>query len=108
MLYSSAVHCTPSPSAFTAAYLADPALQAVQFSGRQSFSTRCGRYMQEVGTSGHLLYLLKYPANTKRSSNVVSMLGQRRKQWRNIETTLGERLVFCGYTPNLPPNTMVF
>ena len=28
--------------------------------------------------------------------NVVSMLGQRRRYWANIETTLGQVLVFVG------------
>ena len=31
------------------------------------------------------------------SPNVDSMLGQRQRRWPNIETTLGERLVFAGY-----------
>ena len=38
------------------------------------------------------------PANTnsRHSSNVVSMLGQRRCRWPNFETVLGESLVFAG------------
>ena len=36
-------------------------------------------------------------AYTERSTNVVSMLGLRRRRWTNIETTLGERIVFAGY-----------
>ena len=31
-----------------------------------------------------------YPANTGHSPNVVSMLGQRRRRWANIETALGD------------------
>ena len=42
--------------------------------------------------------LTKYPVNTGRSSKADSMLGQRRRHWPNIESTLGERLVFAGYT----------
>ena len=34
------------------------------------------------------------PASTRRSPNGVSILGQRRKRWANIETTFGERLVY--------------
>ena len=34
-----------------------------------------------------------YPANTRRSPNVVTMLGQRRRRWPNIVPTLGERLL---------------
>ena len=33
------------------------------------------------------------PANTRRSPNVVSMLGRRRRQRANIETTLGQSFV---------------
>ena len=36
------------------------------------------------------------PANTGHSPNVVSMLGQRRRRWANIETTLGEFSMFAG------------
>ena len=36
-----------------------------------------------------------YPANTRRSSNVVSMLGHRLRRWSNIETTLVERPVYA-------------
>ena len=36
------------------------------------------------------------PAKTGHSPNAVSMLGQRRRRWPNIETALGERLVFGG------------
>ena len=35
-----------------------------------------------------------YPANTRRSPNVGTMLGQRRRRWTNIVPTLGE--CFCG------------
>ena len=34
-------------------------------------------------------------ASTSHSPNAVSMLGQRRRRWSNIETTLGECLVFA-------------
>ena len=36
------------------------------------------------------------PANTRHSPNAISMLGQRRGRWANIETALGECLVFAG------------
>ena len=36
-----------------------------------------------------------FPADTKRSANVVSMLGHRLRRWPNIETTLDERHVFA-------------
>ena len=36
------------------------------------------------------------PANTGHSPNAVSMLGQRRRRWANIEITLGECPVFAG------------
>ena len=37
-----------------------------------------------------------FPANTGRSINVVLMLGQRRRRWANIKTTLVKRPVFAG------------
>ena len=36
-------------------------------------------------------------AHTICSPNVNTMLGQRRKQWANIELTLDKRFVFAGY-----------
>ena len=36
------------------------------------------------------------PANMKRSANVGTMLGQRRRRWANIVPSLAERLVFAG------------
>ena len=36
------------------------------------------------------------PANTGRSSSVVLMLGQRRRRWANIKTTLVKCPVFAG------------
>ena len=36
------------------------------------------------------------PANPRRSPNVGTMLGQRRRRWANIVPTLGEHLVFAG------------
>ena len=36
------------------------------------------------------------PANTGHSHNAVSMLGQRRRRWTNIDTALGECPVFTG------------
>ena len=37
-----------------------------------------------------------FPVNTGRSSKADSMLGHRRRRWPNIESTLGEHLVFAG------------
>ena len=36
------------------------------------------------------------PANTRRWTNVVSMLGKRRRRWVNIKATVVQRLVFNG------------
>ena len=44
-------------------------------------------------------YCVRYPANTRRSLNVGTMLGQRRRRWPSIVPTLSERLVFTGYHP---------
>ena len=43
-----------------------------------------------------LIEVGKYTANTKHSPNAVSMLAHRLRRWPNIETTLGECLVFAG------------
>ena len=43
------------------------------------------------------LHELVMRANTGHSSNAVSMLGQRRRPWDNIETALGKCLVFTGW-----------
>ena len=39
------------------------------------------------------------PANTRQSPDAVSMSGQRRRRWTNIETASGDRLVFAGSPP---------
>ena len=44
--------------------------------------------------------VLIYTGNTRHSPDVVSMLGQRRRRWANIETTSGECLVFAGIVDN--------
>ena len=36
------------------------------------------------------------PTNAMRSTDVVVMLGQCRRQWPNIKTTLDQRVVFDG------------
>ena len=36
------------------------------------------------------------PANTRHSPNAVSMLAHRLRRWPNIETALGEFIVFAG------------
>ena len=38
-----------------------------------------------------------YPANMIHRPNVGVMLGQRRRRWANIGTTLGRCLTFAGY-----------
>ena len=40
------------------------------------------------------------PANTGHSPNAVSILGQCRRRWANIETALGGRPVFAGLVLN--------
>ena len=57
--------------------------------------------MTMVSVSGISLVSRKYmytlcSANTGHSPNAVSMLGQRRRRWANIETALGECPVFAG------------
>ena len=39
-----------------------------------------------------------HPANTTRWNNDVLMLGQRRRRWANIKTSLFKRVVFAGET----------
>ena len=38
-----------------------------------------------------------YPANMRHRPNVKLMLGQRRRRWTNIGSTLGRCLVLAGY-----------
>ena len=40
---------------------------------------------------------VRYPANTRHLPNAASMLGQRRRRWASIETSLGKCLVLAGY-----------
>ena len=42
------------------------------------------------------------PANTRRWTNVGLMLGQRRRRWANINTTLVQCLVFAGISHYQP------
>ena len=42
-----------------------------------------------------------YPANMRRWPNVGLQLGQRRRRWANCKPTLGQRLMFAGYTFSL-------
>ena len=44
-------------------------------------------------------------ANTRRSYNVILMLGQRLRRWANIKTTLGQRLVFAPMILDITKNT---
>ena len=41
-----------------------------------------------------------FPAYRRHSPNAVSMLGQRRRRWTNIETALGQCLAFAGLVVN--------
>ena len=50
-----------------------------------------------VTLAGYTVNLRAVPANTTRSTNVGLLLGQRRRQWSKIETTLGECIVFVEY-----------
>ena len=52
-----------------------------------------------VGLHGTIMFLRDayYHANTGHSPNAVSMLGQRRRRSANIETALGECVVFAGF-----------
>ena len=44
-----------------------------------------------------LLFLDRYPVNTRHRRNVGPMLGQGRRRWTNIGPALRRRLVFAGY-----------
>ena len=57
---------------------------------------RLRRWANINPTLGRDGFDMQYPVNTKRSSNVGTMLGQRRRQWANIVPTLAERFVFAG------------
>ena len=50
-----------------------------------------------VTLAGYTVNLRAVPANTTHSTNVGLMLGQRRREWPKIETTLGECIVFVEY-----------
>ena len=52
-----------------------------------------------------------FPANTRRSPNADSMLVHRLRRWPNIESALGERLVFAGlalYSTNIADDEHVY
>ena len=54
-------------------------------------------YTVKSGIIGFWPYLTRTRTNGQsRSSNVVSMLGQRRRRWANIEPTLGEQQCLLG------------
>ena len=44
------------------------------------------------------MFNVGFPGNTKHSPNAVLMLAHRLRRWPNIETALGESLVFAGLT----------
>ena len=77
-----------SPSSSQAGHLVKPRL--VGFNWKQLLLTSLRQ------TSGDEEMLS--PANTRHSRNVISMLGQRRKRWANMEITLRECLVFAERT----------
>ena len=52
-------------------------------------------WVQKTFIKTHQGTTVRHPQQP-RSSNVGSMLGQRRRRWANIEPILGERLVFSG------------
>ena len=61
-------------------------------------------------TTMHLntLYTDPIPANLGNSLNAVSILGQRRRRWADIETALGEYSVFAGMAfLNVAPPSLV-
>ena len=43
-----------------------------------------------------------YPANASYLANVVLRLGERRRRWTNVKTTLGRCLMFDGYAYSWP------
>ena len=55
---------------------------------------RDSRFAAQTGGSARPARTL--PNNTRHSTVAVLMLGQRRRRWTNIETTLGGCLVFAG------------
>ena len=59
----------------------------------------------EVAVALHLIF----PSNTRHSRNAVSMLAHCLRRWPNIETALGECLVFDGLhlSDHLEPSTCV-
>ena len=65
---------------------------------------QCWYIVHDVGPTWNqqwhnVSYLLGniFPANTRHSPNVASMLAHRLRRWPNIEATLGECLVFAGF-----------
>ena len=57
----------------------------------------CGRNNQTVvANTGYNLLSYAYPANTTRCPGVGPMLCQRRRRWRSVGPTPGQRVVFAG------------
>ena len=52
------------------------------------------RYINKARNMYRAAVVTYIPVNTRRSSTVGSMLGQRLRRWPSIEPTIGERLVF--------------
>ena len=63
---------------------------------RQLYLAVSANCAQQCSPWSGLLQPREFPSHTRRLPNVALMLGQRRRQWPNIETILGERLVFLG------------
>ena len=104
MLVSSRRYAAMQRQTAVTAFLKSEQLLLFAFSGyfmcRQSSrqTTRCvkgschrgARSLLTLSASKLHYYHVSCPANTGHSPNAVSMLGQRRRRWTNIETALGE------------------
>ena len=55
----------------------------------------------EDNTFSDVAAMCERECNTSRQTNVVLMLVERRRRWTNIKTTLGKRLVYPGYLPQI-------
>ena len=80
---------------------------AQRYFNADSASTRLAQHCNSAGSKYRFVlyattimteqYVYTYhPANTKRRTNDVLMLGRSRRRWTNMKTTLVQRLVFAG------------
>ena len=65
----------------------------------------------EIGESSTVVVyarstLYQYPANTRHFTNVVLMLGRRRRRRANIKTIFGKCFVFAGYVMTLAQSSV--